>query len=52
MGTNADPALVSKVTGLISELKNALESELATARKTETVRLNDYNKLRADLVVD
>jgi hypothetical protein len=29
MGTNADPALVAKVTGLINELRSALEAELA-----------------------
>jgi len=52
MGTNADPVLVAKVSGLINELKNALEAELATSRKTESVRIADYVRLRADLVVD
>jgi len=35
MGTNADPALVSKVTGFINELKAALEAELASSIKNE-----------------
>jgi len=52
MGTNADPALVAKVTGLINELRNALEAELSSTRKSEKVRHHDYVKLRADLVYD
>jgi flagellin-specific chaperone FliS len=31
MGTKADPALVAKVQGLITELQNTLEAELSTS---------------------
>jgi len=50
MGTNADPALVKKVMGLINELRSALEAELAESIKIEATRLADYTKLRATLV--
>jgi len=52
MGTNADPVLVSKVNGLINELRGSLEAELASSIKAEKTRLADYTKLRADLVTD
>jgi len=52
MGTNANPELVAKVVGLINDLRSALESELSTSIKTEEIRVKDYVKLRADLVVD
>lgn len=42
MGTNADPALVKKVVGLINELRNALEAELANEFKNEAIRVSDY----------
>lgn len=42
MGTNANPELVKKVMGLITELRIALEAELGTAIKDEKVRVADH----------
>lgn len=52
MGTNADPVLVKKVMGLINELRNSLEAELASSIKSEKIRVADYVKLRIDLIND